>query len=352
MTNAEDILNQLGAGTVLTHMHADDDGPAWEAPLPLGASRALPVFPADALPAWLADQVTGVAEATQTPADLPGCIALAVLSAAAGGRAIVEARSGWTEPVNIFVVVAMPPASRKSAVFRAMTTPLLAAERLLIEQATPQVIEAEMARRIARTAADKAAHAAASTATPGGDADQLASAIDAALAAEAVTIPPKPRLVADDITPEKTASVLAEQGGRLAVLSAEGGIFATLAGRYSATPNLEVFLKGHAGDMLRVDRQGRPAEHVDNPALTLGLAVQPEVIHDIAGMPDSAAKGSWPGSSIRCPHPTSALAASTPNRSPNMWPPATTRASSNSPSPWPDGTTPRASSSPPPPPRH
>ena len=39
-----------------------------------------------------------------------------------------------------------------------------------------------------------------------------------------------PRLVADDITPEAAASLLAEQGGRLAVLSAEGGIFTTLAG--------------------------------------------------------------------------------------------------------------------------
>jgi replicative DNA helicase len=289
VTSADDILSQLGADAVLTHLHAvsDDDAPAWEPPLPLGAARALPAFPADVLPGWLADMVTGVAEATQTPPDLPGCIALAVLSAAAGGRAIVEARPGWTEPVNIFVVVAMPPASRKSAVFRAMTAPLLEAEQTLTEQFNGQIAEAQISRRIARTAADKAAHAAAST----GNDDQLAEAVAAALAAEAITIPPKPRLVADDITPEKAASILAEQGGRLAVLSAEGGIFATLAGRYSTTPNLEVFLKGHAGDMLRVDRQGRPAEHVDHPALTLGLAVQPEVIRDIAGMPGFRGKG-------------------------------------------------------------
>ena len=89
-----------------------------------------------------------------------------------------------------------------------------------------------------------------------------------------------PRLVADDITVEAAASLLAEQGGRLAVLSPEGGIFATLAGRYSGTPNLEVFLKGHSGDLLRVDRKGRPPEHVTAPALTLGLAVQPEMLTD------------------------------------------------------------------------
>jgi hypothetical protein len=103
--------------------------------------------------------------------------------------------------------------------------------------------------------------------------------------AEAITVPAKPRLVAGDITSETAASLLAEQGGRLAVLSPEGGIFATIAGRYSGTPNLEVFLKGHAGDLMRVDRRSREAEHVDKPALTMGLAVQPEILRDIAGMP-------------------------------------------------------------------
>ncbi|WP_410479284.1 DUF3987 domain-containing protein [Pseudonocardia sp. H11422] len=92
-------------------------------------------------------------------------------------------------------------------------------------------------------------------------------------------------MIADDVTPEAAASLLAKQGGRLAVLSAEGGIFTTLAGHYSGgVPSLEVFLKGHAGDLLRVDRKGRPAEHIPAPALTLGLAVQPEVLADIARM--------------------------------------------------------------------
>ena len=105
-------------------------------------------------------------------------------------------------------------------------------------------------------------------------------------------MPVLPRLVADDVTPEAAASLLAEQGGRLAVLSAEGGIFTTMSGRYSGgVPSLEVFLKGHAGDLLRVDRKGRPAEHVPAPALTLGLALQPEVLRDIARLPGFRGRG-------------------------------------------------------------
>ena len=77
-------------------------------------------FPVDALPSWVADQVAAIAEFTQTPPDLAGCVALAALSTAAGGRATVEIRPGWREPLNIFTAVAMPPGSHKSAVFAAI----------------------------------------------------------------------------------------------------------------------------------------------------------------------------------------------------------------------------------------
>ena len=38
---------------------------------------------------------------------------------------------------------------------------------------------------------------------------------------------------------------------------------------------MDLWLKGHSGDPLRVDRKGRPPEHIPRPALTLGLMIQP-----------------------------------------------------------------------------
>ncbi|MEU4420632.1 DUF3987 domain-containing protein [Actinoplanes sp. NPDC024001] len=256
----------------------------WPALIPLGRGRHLPTFPVELLPEWLAAQVGAVAEFTQTPADLAGSLALACLSTAAGGRAEVEVRGSWREPTNLYTVVVLPPGSRKSAVFAAMVAPILAAEKALIERTAPAIIEAELSAKVAGKAAEKAALAAANADAAGRD-TLIAEATAAAMNAEAITVPVKPRLVADDVTSETAASLLAEQGGRLAVLSPEGGIFATIAGRYSGTPNLEVFLKGHAGDLMRVDRRSREAEHVDKPALTMGLAVQPEILRDIANMP-------------------------------------------------------------------
>lgn len=291
---AHDILTGLDAQRHLEVLHGETREPAqgWESdPTPLSPRRLVPPFPVDALPSWVADMVMAVAEFTQTPLDLPGCLALAALSTAAGGRAEVEVRPGWREPCNLYIAVAMPPGSRKSAVFAAMTAPLLEAEAKLVEQARPLIVEAELARKIAAKEAERRTIDAANMRDPAARAEALAAAADATLVAEKA-VAALPRLIADDVTTEAAASLLSEQGGRLAVLSAEGGIFSTLAGRYSSgVPSLEVFLKGHAGDLLRVDRKGRPAEHIAAPALTLGLAIQPEVLTDIARIPGFRGRG-------------------------------------------------------------
>lgn len=254
--------------------------PTWEEPAPLIADRTLPSFPVNALPDWLGKQVASVAEATQTPPDLPGCVALSALSTAAGGRAIARVRPGWDEPVNIYTVVSLPPASRKTPVFRAMTQPIVNAEHELAEQARPAIEQARLERMTAESAREKAEKTAVTS--EGDDRDTaMSEALDAALTAHAVDVPAEPRLIVDDITPEEAATLLTSQRGRIAVLSAEGGIFDTLAGRYSGTPNLTVFLKGHGGDLLLVDRKGRAPERVENPALTLGLTVQPAVIDEL-----------------------------------------------------------------------
>ncbi|MFD8392935.1 YfjI family protein [Streptomyces sp. NPDC059680] len=251
----------------------------WEDPIPLSGRRERPPFPAHVLPAWLGEFVAAVAEETQTPVDLAGSIALAVLATAAGGRSVVHVRGNWREPTNLYTVVALPPANRKSAVFTLLTNPLYEAEKQLKTAMQPVIVEAELTARLAKEAADKAAAKAASADSDKRD-EMVATAVGLAQTADTLTVPAEPVLLADDSTPETVTSLMAEQGGRLSVMSAEGGIFDIIAGRYSGAPNMEVFLKGHAGDRLRVNRQTR-REYIDAPALTIGLAVQPDVLRDI-----------------------------------------------------------------------
>ncbi len=143
----DDILTGLDADRRLAVVHGGEDTQprgGWDAdPTPLTPRRLTPPFPVDALPPWVADMVMAVAEFTQTPLDLPGCLALAAMSTAAGGRAELEVRPGWREPLNLYTVVAMPPGSRKSAVFAAMIAPLLEpngswSTRLALESPRPK----------------------------------------------------------------------------------------------------------------------------------------------------------------------------------------------------------------------
>ena len=262
----------------------------WTPPLPLVDGGALPEFPLVALPDWCAAFADALAEATQTPPDLAGMLILACLATCAAGRVRVEVRPGWEEPLNLFTLVALPPGERKTAVFDAATAPLADHERERGEELAPVITEAAIRSRALERAVEAAQTEAAKAKTEDAREAAIARAAELAAEAEAVAVPAPYRMLADDSTPEALATLLAEQGGRIAVLSDEGGVFGQMAGRYStgrsANANLGVYLKGHAGSRLRIDRKGRPPEHVPRPALTIGVAVQPEVLRQIAELPE------------------------------------------------------------------
>jgi replicative DNA helicase len=258
----------------------DGEDRRWDEPAPLSHTRTLPPFPVHVLPRWLAGYVAALAESTQTPVDLAAMLGLSALATVAGGRARVEVRPGWIEPLNIFTATALPSGSRKSAVFSDITVPLETLDADDVAYMKEVIVAADTVRKLAEAEADQALKAAGHA--KGDDKLELDSdAIEAAKKAAAMAVPSMPRRLADDVTPEALGSLLADHG-RISVLSDEGGIFAMMAGRYTknSVPTLDVYLKGHAGTTLRVDRKGRDPEHVANPALTVGLAVQPEVLRN------------------------------------------------------------------------
>ena len=274
-----------------------------EGPIPFSHSAVeLPPFPVESFPPAYADMIRELAEATQTDPAMAGTSALAVLAACSGGHARIEIRRGWVEPLCLFLGTVARPGERKSAIQSAMTRPLNQAEAEMgfageIERLAKQN-EFEMAKKKAEKLANAAATAAVTAAKPDATEEQKAAAeaaekaaLEAQAEARAITVPTVPRLLADDVTPEAASSLLADNNGRIAIISAEGGLFDILAGRYANKVNLDPFLKGHAGDTIRVDRKGRAPEHVPNPALTLGLMFQPSVLTAIAENRDFAGRG-------------------------------------------------------------
>lgn len=253
----------------------------WEPPIPFDQFQ-LPAFPLDVLPGWHREWVDAEATETQTPPDLAAMVSLSVVATAMAKKVEVCVRAGWTEPVNIYTVTVLPPANRKSAVFRDAARPLLKFMRDEAKRLGPAVRKAVTLHRIAAKRLKRAEEEAARA--PAEQQEELEeSATRLATELAAIEVPMVVRLVVDDATPERLVSLMAMHGGRMAVMSAEGGVFGMLAGRYSkdGSPNFEAFLKAWGGDEIYVDRVGREPEHIIDPALTIGLTVQPSVIHNL-----------------------------------------------------------------------
>jgi hypothetical protein len=254
----------------------------WDDPIPFGRTATMPVFPYMRLPDWLSEWASAIAEATQTPPDLAANLALAIAGAAIARKVKVTIRDGWTEPANLFDVVALPPGDRKSAVFAEALAPVVAHEQEERARLQPVIAELATEHRILE-AKLKVAEAKAAKATDVAEAIGLrreAKQIAKDLAAHHV--PDEPQLFCDDVTPEKLAQLLVRQGGRMLLAAPEGTAFEIAKGRYSETANFDVFLKGHSGDPLRTGRVGRGSEAIDHPALSCALTVQPDVISGLA----------------------------------------------------------------------
>lgn len=261
-------------------------------PIPL-KPVGLPAFPLHALPETYLQMAAAVAASVQVDTAMVGPMILGALSAAVGGCVETEVRPGWVETSVLHFVVSASPSERKSAAMRQVMAPLYAAEKALAASVGPIRQAALVRKRVAdqkAVAAEKEAAKSTAKSSAGstdpmvGGVDHVALAVKLAAEAEAITVPEIPRILADDVTPEAMVRRMMENRGRLAVVSAEGGAFDTLAGRYSrGVANTDVWLKAYSGDPIRVDRVNRDSETIDRPALTVCVATQPDKLATVMG---------------------------------------------------------------------
>ncbi len=287
LQNGDAVVEKITSWLGLQNTRVSSD---WEQPIPF-AEHTGPPFPIHALPEPVKVYVEAQAVALQVPVDLIACLAIGVGSAAAAGRCNIRLNAEWQEPLNLFVVTALSSGERKSPAFRSVTAPLEERGRELFEATKVDIAYQKAERDVLESQLhDTKAKAAKVT---GASRDTLMNEIASLVRDLAnINIQRSPRLLADDATSESVASLLAEQKGRIAIMSTEGGLFETMAGRYSdGVSNIDVFLKGYSGDPLRVDRKSRPSEFVRNPALTLCLTVQPGVIQGLASKRGFRARG-------------------------------------------------------------
>lgn len=252
----------------------------WPDPILPGTVRT-PEIAAAVLPSWLGAMAGAVAANTQTPPALAVLSGLAVLATVLQRRFVVAPYDDdYTEPLALWTLSASPSGTRKSAVLKGMAGPLVHWEKLQADRLRREIVQTNSTRAVAKKRIEKLLQDAAK-AKDSTEREALRKEIER----EETDMPEEaraPRLFSGDTTAERLQGLLVEHAERMAVLSDESGIFLIMSGMYNGgAANLDVFLQGHAGSPMRVDRAGRSA-HIDKPALSMGLLIQPGVMSEVA----------------------------------------------------------------------
>ncbi|MBI3479130.1 MAG: DUF3987 domain-containing protein [Nitrosomonadales bacterium] len=251
-------------------------------PLLLPGTVRPPEIPADILPGWAGAMAAAVAADTQTSPSASVLLALPMIAACVQRRYEVAPHGdgSYREPLCLWTLAALPSGSRKTPILKALSDPLRRWEKLLADRLRAEIARVEATRRVMKKRIEaleaKAAKVESST--------ERASIRDE-IQRELEETPEElkvPRLMTGDTTPERLQEMLVEQHERMSLVSDEAGIFLVLGGMYSGgQANLDVFLQAYSGSSVRVDRKGRMA-HLESPALTFALALQPGILQDVA----------------------------------------------------------------------
>jgi hypothetical protein len=253
----------------------------WNDPIPFDDYSLLPEFPVDVLPGIGKNFISELAEITQVDPALPGCLYLAALSTCFGGRVVVDLKS-HKENCNLYLACILPSGDRKTSNHDEITRPIFEYQNQKQIEMHRQIREAANRNQILEARLVKLQKQAANIDS---ESERKILISQAAAVKEEIDqnpVPASPVFIVDDITTEKLGALMAENNETMALLSAEGGIFKLVNGLYNERDgNFDLYLKAHAGDPYSCHRIGRKSITMNNPRLTMGLAVQPDVLDEI-----------------------------------------------------------------------
>lgn len=240
-------------------------------------------FPVDCIP-FLADYIKQVSIFTQTDVSMAGTILLPVLSNCLQKKISINVSvtedpkdKGYQEQLSIFALVALASGERKSPVFKALTEPLRSYQFEFNENIEPEIkrhqhkitlIQEQIKAQKKIIANGKGSH----------DAKMF---LDDLIEQEILLKPMYTKsLIESDITLERTASLMYENGGKLGIFTDEGGIIKTWSGKYDSN-DIEIILSSYSGTGFSVRRQTRDEFAIKDPALSIAIATQEKTLNDL-----------------------------------------------------------------------
>ena len=185
--------------------------------------------------------------------------ALGTVSVVAAGAVVVEPHEGWHEPVNLYLNVLAAPGEGKTPAMRKVVRPLDLIETERSDRIGPLRQDAGSRLRIAHTRVLDDSKRRPRKPIQRTELSRSKTRSRRAGEVASIVVPAPPRLYTREATPEALVRLLAEQRGRIAVVTDQGSEFFEMAARYSTNrrANLGVYLDGWDGKRHASDRVGR-----------------------------------------------------------------------------------------------
>lgn len=258
----------------------------WQIPKDM-EEKILPKFPTECLGTILKKYTIELAEELQVPEDMVGTAILGILGLCNQGKYKVEARKGWQETLNLFTLIIANPSEKKSPICKRLTNSIYEYEKqknislqpkIMSSKDNKQILEKKLAnlkkKLIKNDNANKDSKINIENIKK-----EIKDLQEQLIEFEEVN---EVKLIADDVTPEALSSIMAKNNEKMAIISAEGGIFATMNGRYNNNvPNFDIFLKAYSNEPIKIDRQNGETKTLYNPLLTMVLFVQPVILEQV-----------------------------------------------------------------------
>lgn len=253
----------------------------WKQIRPL-ISHEVSSFPTHALPLIYKEYIKTVSDNLATPIEMGALSGLAIVSACIQGKVFVQPKEDYRESINLYILVIAEPGERKSPLLKLLSAPLYEYEKKTNEERKIKIRKEEMKLKALRNELSKYEDNCCYE-----QALKVQQQIDDLCKNKTKLL----RLTADDFTIEALTSLLAENEGRMSVISSEGGMFNNITGRYSNKSSFETLLKAYTGDTIRVDRKGRESELIESALLTILIMAQESVLEGIMDDGDLRGQG-------------------------------------------------------------
>ncbi len=263
------------------------------------AEERIPDFPAECLPPVLEREARGISELCGMPLGMSGPMVLGSSSISLGKGLRLRSLPGRVTPANLFVLVCKTSGSGGSLTFTHATAPLVGMQQTLrreyeekqkprndAEQAT-LVSQIDELKRKAKKAAD------------GEERERLVTQI-AALNEELAQIEKRTGtlLYVTDITPEKLAEMLSEQGETLAHIDSDaadalGVIVGTRYGNGKHSQE-SLWLKSYSGEATVIFRKNGKPQHLTAPCMAVLFVATPDKVQELFRNPRLTSGGLLP----------------------------------------------------------